>query len=117
MTTVYKIFQQDMDLKGLLEVAGVDTTKGKAKKLLIRENIEENDSPYDIYDDMMDDLSVQTLVQDINALRKKGLSWKKIEANYDEIEKEAQTELTAEEKEALFFVLKDVTTRKVAGKK
>lgn len=34
MTSVYKIFQQDMDLKGLLEVAGVDTTQGKAKALL-----------------------------------------------------------------------------------
>lgn len=41
MTRIYKIFQQDMSIKSLLEVAGVDTTQGKAKELVEAAEINE----------------------------------------------------------------------------
>jgi len=73
-----------------------------AKKTYGPDNV---DDMHDLYGDMYDDLSVQTLIGDIRQALKTGVSWDYIEANIEDYEEEAQTELTSEEREALFFVL------------
>ena len=60
---------------------------------------------HDIYNDMIDDLSVQTLVMDIKQAMKLGMSLNEVKVNIESFEDNADTELTDEEREALFVVL------------
>jgi len=71
----------------------------------INEILTEKRDPNDVWDDMMDDLSVQTLLQDILRANKKGMSLEDIDDNFKKFEKEAGVELTQEERDALFFNL------------
>ncbi len=55
----------------------------------------------DVWEDMLDDVSVQTLVQDVTELMVKGVSLKQIEDNLGELEDKASTNLTTEERVVL----------------
>ncbi len=55
----------------------------------------------DVWEDMLDDHSVQTLVQDVTELMVKGVSLKQIENNLEKFEDRASTHLTTEERVVL----------------
>ena len=58
----------------------------------------------DIFHDMYDDLSVQTLIGDIVRALRRQFPWDHIKQNIEHFEDEAQTELTPLERKALFHV-------------